>query len=162
MEVIVMILPFPFLQEQLLCIFLEALVAADTFEFSFEETLFCSHAFYFATSAVGFITLPIVVFIIIFLMFLSPPGNFFSTVLITACAFVARSSSDIVSSPILHAKESEFLSLTLIDDLNLSKIDSIGALNGSGVGIFPLGPINCPRVLPTFAISVVSARKKSL
>ena len=55
-------------------------------------------------------------------------------------AFTAKSASSIVSSPILHETESEALVLTLIDDLNLAKNDSIGALNGTGVGIFPLGP----------------------
>ena len=66
-----------------------------------------------------------------------------------------------VSSPILHDNESEFLTLTLIECLNLSKNDPIGALKGTGVGIFPLGPNNCPNDLPTTGISFVSAKKKS-
>ncbi len=49
--------------------------------------------------------------------------------------------------------ESDALTLTLIEDLNLDKNDSIGALNGTGVGIFPLGPNICPNTLPTTGIN---------
>ena len=45
--------------------------------------------------------------------------------------------------------------------MNLLRNASIGALNGTGVGIFPLGPKSCPSDLPTTGISFVSAKKKS-
>jgi hypothetical protein len=67
----------------------------------------------------------------ILLMFFSPFGNFFSTAETIACAFIAKSASSIVSSPNLHANDNELLTLTLIDDLNLCKNDSIGASNGT-------------------------------
>src|SRR5579885_2502188 len=142
MAIIGTILLFPFLQGPQLCTCLATLVIAGTSVLSFEDMFFCSRAFYFVPCCVGFEILPMLVLIIIFLIFLSPPGNFFSTVPITAFAFARKSSSYIVSSPILHASDREFFSLTLIEDLNLSNIESIGALNGTGVGIFPLGPMN--------------------
>jgi len=102
-----------------------------------------------------------VVLNIIFLTFLLPLGNIFSIVVATAFAFAARSASSIFSSPILHDIDKDPLALIYTDDLKRSKNDSIGALNGTGVGILPLGPKSCPNFLPTAGMSFVSAKKKS-
>nr|ABZ08019.1 hypothetical protein ALOHA_HF4000ANIW141M18ctg4g21 [uncultured marine crenarchaeote HF4000_ANIW141M18] len=132
----------------------------DTFVPSFLDILFFSHAFYFFTCST-LIAFPMVVLNMIFSMFLLPLGSVFSIAVATALAFAARSASSISSSPILHDIDKEPFALIFTDDLNRSKNDSMGALNGTGVGILPLGPKSCPNFLPTVGISFVSAKKKS-
>ena len=63
----------------------------------------------------------------IFLIFFSPFGNFFSIALRTVNALIAKSVSSIDSSPILHAIDNDALVLTLIDVLNLARNASIDA-----------------------------------